>query len=173
MPRRAAGNGGEQHDGDGTAIPFDPDQNVGDGTDAFTYDMITAVSEKFMDNDVDPDEPKIFVVSPAMARKLLQTTEFISGDYNARRPLTEKGYIDNHMGYSWVTSEHLHVDEEGEVHDLTVRSFGIVKAADTPPIDIVIDRSDARPVNGSDAVFAAVALAVWRHHDFAPSWPLG
>ena len=95
---------GDSRDGAGAAVPFDANQNIGDGTGAFTYDTITAVSEKFMDNDVDPDEPKIFVVSPAMARKLLQTTEFISGDYNARRPLTEKGYIDNHMGYSWVVS---------------------------------------------------------------------
>jgi hypothetical protein len=28
-------------------------------------------------------------------------------------------------------------------------------------------------VNGSDAVFAAVALAVWRHQGLAPDWPTG
>ncbi|NNC80065.1 MAG: molybdopterin-dependent oxidoreductase [Acidimicrobiales bacterium] len=76
-----------------------------------------------------------------------------------------------HMAYSWVTSEQLHVDAEGEIHDLTIRSFGIVRAADTPPIEITITDSGAAPVNGSDAVFAAVALATWRQSGFASSWP--
>lgn len=78
-----------------------------------------------------------------------------------------------HMAYSWVTSEQLHVDEGGEVHDLTIRSFGIIKAADTPQIEIDITDSDAEPVNGSDAVFAAVALAVWRQRGLPPAWPTG
>lgn len=78
-----------------------------------------------------------------------------------------------HMACSWVTSEQLHVDEQGEVHDLTIRSFGIVKAADTPHIEIDIAESDAEPVNGSDAVFAAVALAVWRERALVPAWPTG
>jgi len=64
-----------------------------------------------------------------------------------------------HMGYSWVTSEALAVDEQGAVQDLTVRSFGIVRAIDTPPITIEITPSEAEPVNASDAVFVAVAAA--------------
>jgi xanthine dehydrogenase small subunit len=78
-----------------------------------------------------------------------------------------------HMAYSWVTSEQLTVDETGAVHDLTIRSFDIVKAADTPRIDVTIEPDDGPPVNGSDAVFAAVALAVWRARSLAPSWPTG
>jgi hypothetical protein len=30
---------------------------------------------------------------------------------------------------------------------------------------------DFAAVNGSDAVFAAVAAAVWRHDGFPPAWP--
>jgi xanthine dehydrogenase small subunit len=78
-----------------------------------------------------------------------------------------------HMAWSWVTAESLTVDEAGAVHDLTVRSFGVVRAADTPPIEITIAASDAPPVNGSDAVFAAVAAATWRHRGFPPAWPTG
>jgi xanthine dehydrogenase small subunit len=78
-----------------------------------------------------------------------------------------------HMAYSWVTSERLTVDEDGVVHDLTVRSFGVVRAAETPRIDVAIEPSDAPPVNGSDAVFAAVAVATWRARGFPPSWPTG
>jgi CO/xanthine dehydrogenase Mo-binding subunit len=78
-----------------------------------------------------------------------------------------------HMALSWVTSEGLAVDDEGEVHDLTIRSFGVLRAADTPAVDVVIDPTGGAPVNGSDAVFAAVAAAVWTSQGFPPVWPTG
>ena len=68
-----------------------------------------------------------------------------------------------HMAFGWVTSEGLTVDEAGTVHDLTIRSFGVPRAVDTPPIHVDVVASDGPPVNGSDAVFAAVAAAVWLH----------
>ena len=78
-----------------------------------------------------------------------------------------------HMALGWVTSEGLVVDDEGEVHDLTVRSFGVLRASDMPAVEVEIDPSASEPVNGSDAVFAAVALAVWRHQGLPPAWPTG
>jgi xanthine dehydrogenase small subunit len=79
-----------------------------------------------------------------------------------------------HMALGWVTSEGLAVDEAGEVHDLTVRSFGVLRAVDTPPIVVSIDPDVERPpVNGSDAVFAAVAAATWVAQGCAPAWPTG
>ncbi|MCB1018253.1 MAG: hypothetical protein KDB10_24410, partial [Acidimicrobiales bacterium] len=41
-----------------------------------------------------------------------------------------------HMALGWVTSEGLVVDGSGEVHDLTIRSFGVLRAADTPPVAV-------------------------------------
>ena len=42
-----------------------------------------------------------------------------------------------HMALGWVLTEGLAVDPEtGDVHDLTIRSFGILRAKDTPPIDV-------------------------------------
>ena len=78
-----------------------------------------------------------------------------------------------HMALSWVCSEGLAVDDEGEVHDLTVRSFGILRAADMPEVEVTIQPSTAEPVNGSDAVFAAVAAAAWLDQDCPPEWPTG
>lgn len=78
-----------------------------------------------------------------------------------------------HMALGWVGSEGLSVDEDGEPHDLTIRSFGILRAVDTPPIDVTIEPSDAPPVNGSDAVFAAVATAAWARAGFPQDWPTG
>ena len=76
-----------------------------------------------------------------------------------------------HMAYSWVTSEALTV-EDGEVLDLTVRSFGIVRAVDMPKVSVTLVDEDTEAVNGSDAVFAAVAAAVWRHLGHAGVWPV-
>lgn len=78
-----------------------------------------------------------------------------------------------HMALSWVTSESLSVDEAGTVHDLTVRSFGIVGASAMPPVEVAIEPDDGEPVNGSDAAFAAVAAAVWIDRGLPPVWPTG
>jgi hypothetical protein len=68
-----------------------------------------------------------------------------------------------HMALGWVFTESLTVDAvTGEVHDLTIRSFGIVRAKDMPPVDVVIVDDPHEPRAGSsDAVFAAVAAAAW------------
>jgi len=76
-----------------------------------------------------------------------------------------------HMALGWVWSEGIAVDESGEPHDLTIRSFGILRARDMPPVDVEIDRAGGEPVNGSDAVFAAVAAAAWIGEGCVPDWP--
>jgi aerobic-type carbon monoxide dehydrogenase small subunit (CoxS/CutS family) len=78
-----------------------------------------------------------------------------------------------HMALGWVCSEGLAVDEGGEVHDLTIRSLGVLRAVDTPPIDVTVEPSDDPPVNGSDAAFVAVAAAAWLAQDCPPAWPTG
>ena len=77
------------------------------------------------------------------------------------------------MALSWVCSEGLAVDPDGEIHDLTVRSFGILRAADMPEVDVTIEPSAADAVNGSDAAFAAVAAAAWLDQGCPPAWPTG
>jgi hypothetical protein len=67
-----------------------------------------------------------------------------------------------HMALGWVLSEGVSVDpESGEVLDLTIRSFGILRARATPPVEVEVldDAGPARAV--SDAAFAAVAAATW------------
>jgi hypothetical protein len=69
-----------------------------------------------------------------------------------------------HMALGMVRSESISLDADGRPLDLTVRSFGVLRAVDTPEIDVIVEPSaaDADPVNGSDAVFAAVLAAAWR-----------
>jgi hypothetical protein len=76
-----------------------------------------------------------------------------------------------HMALGWVRHEGLSVGADGVPRDLTIRSFGVLRAIDTPSIVVEIEPSVDQPVNGSDAVFAAVAVAAWRASGFAPQWP--
>ena len=76
-----------------------------------------------------------------------------------------------HMALGWVCSEGIAVDGSGVPQDLTIRSFGILRARDTPPIDVVIDEARRPAVNGSDAVFAAVAAATWLAQGLPSEWP--
>ncbi len=76
-----------------------------------------------------------------------------------------------HMALSWVCSEGIAVDGSGQPQDLTIRSFGVLRAVDTPPIEVVIEGSPGPPVNGSDAVFAAVAAATWIAQGLPSDWP--
>ena len=78
-----------------------------------------------------------------------------------------------HQALGWVRSEATAVDEAGEPHDLTIRSFGILRAQDVPPVHVTIEPDHGEPVNGSDAVFAATAAAAWRAAGFGPRWPTG
>ncbi len=78
-----------------------------------------------------------------------------------------------HQALGWVRSEAIAVDASGEPHDLTIRSFGVLRAQDMPAVRVTIEPDDGEPVNGSDAVFAAVAAAAWRATGFSPSWPTG
>lgn len=78
-----------------------------------------------------------------------------------------------HMALGWVRSEGLAVDADGVIGDLTIRSFGVLRAADMPFVEVTLLDEDTEPVNGSDAVFAAVAAAVWLADGCATDWPTG
>ena len=68
-----------------------------------------------------------------------------------------------HMALGWVLTEGLAVDPEtGAIHDLTIRSFGVIRSKDTPPIEVtIVDDPGGPRAAASDAVFAAVAAAAW------------
>ena len=68
-----------------------------------------------------------------------------------------------HMALGWVLTEGIAVDPDtGEVLDLTIRSFGIIRPKSTPPVTVEIVQSDDAPrALAGDAVFAAVAAATW------------
>jgi len=76
-----------------------------------------------------------------------------------------------HMSLGWVRSEGLALSVDGVPLDLTIRSFGVLRAVDTPRIEVTVVDDDRDPMNGSDAVFAAVAAAAWRRAGHPSRWP--
>lgn len=105
------------------------------------------------------------------------TDEGISVLVDAGQPLDEivlRSYCIGavHMALSWVTSESLTVEPDGNVADLTIRSFGVLRASDMPHIKVEFT-GDGPAVRGSDAVFAATAAAVWLAQGQTPAWPTG
>jgi len=78
-----------------------------------------------------------------------------------------------HMALGWVCSEAIAVGADGVPEDLTIRSFGILRARDLPPVVITIEAADPSgpAVNASDAAFAAVAAATWMAQGRPPQWP--
>jgi CO/xanthine dehydrogenase Mo-binding subunit len=75
------------------------------------------------------------------------------------------------MALGWVCSEGIAVGEDGAPSDLTIRSFGVIRAKDTPAIDIDLGDGSGAAVRASDAVFAAVAAATWLAQGLPSRWP--
>lgn len=128
----------------------------------------------------------IVVASPDGARAAARTTldlatgairsvdvRLAAGDPLDETVLRSYAYGAVHQALGWVLSEGLAVDPAtGEIHDRTIRSFGILRARDVPPTTIAIV-DDARPPvpRASDAVFAAVAASTWIALGCPPVWP--
>lgn len=121
--------------GDGSTTAFTAGQTIGDGTAPISFDLVTAVQEKFMSNEIDPSFPKCMIVGPTQVRKLMQLTEQTSADYVHREALmrlSNTGIVPNWMGFTWVVSTRLNVPAGGELDCLafTPRGIGLHVAKD-------------------------------------------
>lgn len=137
---------GDALDGAGATVTFPAGQIIGDGTSPISFDMVTAVQEKFMQNDIDPSIPKVFVVGPTQVRKLMQLTEQTSADYVSREALQRlnaTGVVPMWMGFTWIMSTRLLIPSAGQLSCLayTRRAIGLqvnkdiwVRVAEDPSI---------------------------------------
>lgn len=117
---------GNSLDGDGNAVAFPAGQILGSGATVLSFDLVTQVTEKFLENDVDPDEPKVFVIGPVQVRKLLQLDQVTSSDYVALQALIN-GQVAYWMGYTWICSTRLLSPLAGEItcFAMTRRALGL------------------------------------------------
>lgn len=118
--------------GDGTTLAFPAGQVVGDGTAPISFDFVTEIQEKFMNNDIDPEVPKVFIVGPTQVRKLMQLTENTSSDYVNAQRLLSYGIVPNWMGFTWINSTRLLNPLAGEISCLayTMDALGCNTNAD-------------------------------------------
>jgi hypothetical protein len=118
---------GDALGGDGTPVSFPAGQTVGDGTGVITFDYVTEVQEKFMQNDIDPDVPKCFVVGPTQVRRLMQLTEQTSADYVKLQALQSYGIVPGWLGFDWICSTRLLAPSVGQISCLafTQRALGL------------------------------------------------
>jgi aerobic-type carbon monoxide dehydrogenase small subunit (CoxS/CutS family) len=86
-----------------------------------------------------------------------------------------RSYVEGavHMALGLVTSESLAVAEDGTVEEDTMRSFGVLTAAEMPEVGVRILDDDGPAVPVADAVFAATAAAAWLRAGAPPRWPTG
>lgn len=113
-------------DGAGSSNTFPAGQVVGTGAEEISLGLVLQVQELFLENDVDPDEPKIFVIGPKQQRKLMQLMEVTSGDYQNMKALAT-GVLPNWMGFTWIVSNRLTVPDTDELYCLafTPRAIGL------------------------------------------------
>jgi len=118
---------GDSTDGAGNPVTFPTGQVVGDGTTSISFDLVTAVYEKFMQNDIDPGEEKYMIIGPTQLRKLQQLTEYTSSDYVNVKSLATTGYAPSWMGFNWIVSTRLLEPVAGEKSclALTKRALGL------------------------------------------------
>ena len=122
-------------DGTGGTNALPAGQIVGDYSAPISFDLITAVQEVFMGNDIDMSIPKVAVIGPTQVRKLMQLTEQTSADYvhaQALQQLSSTGIVPNWMGFTWVVSTRLIVPTTDQLDCLffTRRAIGLHVAQD-------------------------------------------
>lgn len=103
---------GNATDGDGAAVAYDTANQRIVSASAITFALVTQVQEKFLENDIELDIPKVFVVGPKQVRALMQLTQQTSADYvhrEALQRLSTTGICPNWMGFTWVMSTLLNV----------------------------------------------------------------
>ncbi len=134
---------GDAMDGAGAPVTFPPSQVVGDGTGVFSFDGVTEVYERFMQRDIDPEEPKVMVIGPTQLRKMQQLTEYTSSDYVSIKALATHGFVRSWMGFDWIVSTRLLAPGAGEIScfAMTKRAIGLqmnrdiaVRVAEDPSI---------------------------------------
>jgi len=89
-----------------TAVALPATQQVLAAATGLTIDKLRQTKEILDSADVDPDEMRYIVVSPAQMTDLLETTEVTSADFNTVRALVQ-GQLDTFLGFKFIISNRL------------------------------------------------------------------
>lgn len=100
-------------------------QIVGDGTSAITLDLIALVNQAFMQNDIEPEQPKVFVVGPVQVRQIAELDKATSTFFVNAKALAASGMVRDWMGYTWIFSNRLTVPAVGQLSCLAFSEMAL------------------------------------------------
>ena len=98
--------------GDGTATTLGTLASAGTEVD-ITLAKMLLMMQLFNDQDVDPDIPKHWMVTPKDISDMLDIEEVGSADYNTVKTLTQ-GKVDSYMGFDFFWSNRVTLDAASE-----------------------------------------------------------
>jgi len=102
-------------DGDGSGVSFLSTQTVGSSATILTMDTLLETQQLFLENDVDPDEEKVLIISPVQYRTLMNIEELTSSDYMSLKALAT-GYLPNFLGFHHIVlSNRLTAPASGQI----------------------------------------------------------
>jgi hypothetical protein len=128
-----AAAGGNALDEAGGNTAFTAGQTVGDYSGELDFLATTSVAELFLSHDIEPEEPKCFVIGPKQAQKILHlvqaTQQFYVGNALA---LISTGFVKNWMGFDWIMSNRLLAPQatERQCFALTRKGMGLQVSKD-------------------------------------------
>ena len=131
---------------DGSTVSFPSGQIVGDGTAKISFSYVQQVQEKFMEDEIMMDMPKVAVVSPVQVRQLMALTTATSSDYvsaKALQDLNQYGVVPNWMGFTWIVSNYLEAPATGEIYCLFMTGKAIDLIVNSN-VEAIIDRNPDR-----------------------------
>ena len=89
----------------GRTIPFDTNEgNCSAADTGMTAEKAELIVEYFAKNNVDQEIPIYCAISPRQATNLFGQEQYVSGDYNASKPLVTGRYLKEWMGIHWIQS---------------------------------------------------------------------
>lgn len=129
-----------------------------------TIEKLIQAKSLFGQNDVDPDDPLIFVCTQSQLDAMLRKTEVRSADYNSVRALVE-GRVDTFMGFTFVRTQRLKTDANGyrKCFALTVGDMGAMGLCINQEPDVKI--SERADKNYSTQVWMSMDVGAARIED--------
>ena len=117
----------------GGSNAFPSGQVFGDYSTEMDFAAITTIGRMFQSNDIMPDEPKVAIVGPIQAQKLLHFAQATNSQYvGGALALVDNGYVKNFMGFTWILSNRLLHPQAGQVNCLffTKKAIGLQVSKD-------------------------------------------
>lgn len=124
-----------------TNVALPTSQKIAASATGLTIDKLREAAEIINANDVDPDIRRYLAFSARQLTNLLETTEITSSDFNTVKALVE-GKINEFMGFTFVRSERLTTDGNGDRQIIAWAEDGLLLAQGSNNITRITERAD-------------------------------